>query len=443
MRVEQTSKKETSKGETDMYNRRYDKAFLMLRQEAAGYGMNQRTPWGSCVLEIKNGGGKIQITVQGLRSLQSGCYEVYAIGEEERVFCGNLVPERGKGGSAELKWSFHPDHVGDTSMAVEALHTIAVVAQIGGSREHVCAPLTAYFAEKKDWKRVYLHAEQIPKKRTETQNREGREAIDCRAERQEHTEEADIVDVGQERVLKVASTANEEVKPVEDKKTPACHGSFRGLIKRFQEELVEIEESGLLSSDEIARIEIAGMSGGGRLQTAEEAMREDVKNDGGYLAEDEMTQICGVVETAEENDSKVNIETKNTSKITQDGGAGDERREEAQPDAAEGFSNRFRYVFVNNEEVEPFEDDGTWKMISLEELVILEEIPLNWLKDFFFLLAMQKYHHLIFKETEKRFVLGVPAEYNVDDAGVLMDMGFDHFKPLQQGSPLGYWIYAP
>ena len=45
----------TSKGENAMYNRRYEKVFLMLRQETAGYALGKRPPWGSCVMEIKNG----------------------------------------------------------------------------------------------------------------------------------------------------------------------------------------------------------------------------------------------------------------------------------------------------------------------------------------------------------------------------------------------------
>ena len=40
-----------------MYNRRYDKVFLMLRQETAGYAVGKRPPWGSCIMELKNGTG--------------------------------------------------------------------------------------------------------------------------------------------------------------------------------------------------------------------------------------------------------------------------------------------------------------------------------------------------------------------------------------------------
>ena len=52
------------------------KVFLMLRQETAGYALGKRPPWGSCVMEIKNGQGRLQLTVQGLRR---GVYGVYVM----------------------------------------------------------------------------------------------------------------------------------------------------------------------------------------------------------------------------------------------------------------------------------------------------------------------------------------------------------------------------
>ncbi|MBQ8734086.1 MAG: hypothetical protein IJY76_06320 [Anaerotignum sp.] len=49
-----------------MYNRRYEKVFLMLRQEVAGYALGKRPPWGSCVMELKNGKGRLHLNIQGL-----------------------------------------------------------------------------------------------------------------------------------------------------------------------------------------------------------------------------------------------------------------------------------------------------------------------------------------------------------------------------------------
>ena len=68
-----------------MYNRRYDKVFLMLRQETAGYAVGKRPPWGSCIMELKNGTGRLMLYGAGLRPLR---YAVYLLaGKEGGIFC--------------------------------------------------------------------------------------------------------------------------------------------------------------------------------------------------------------------------------------------------------------------------------------------------------------------------------------------------------------------
>ena len=119
-----------------MYNRRYDKVFLMLRQETAGYAVGKRPPWGSCIMELKNGTGRLMLTVQGLRPLR---YAVYLLAGQESIFCGELHPEK-KEGHAELKWAFNPDAVGEGKRA-EDFHTVLILAEEGGRS----APLAAYF----------------------------------------------------------------------------------------------------------------------------------------------------------------------------------------------------------------------------------------------------------------------------------------------------------
>ena len=97
-----------------MYQRRYDKVYLMLRQETAGYGMGSRGPWGSCILEIKNGQGKLTVAVEGLRPLIHGQYQVYGLlakdGECRGISCGELTVN--KQGHGEMAWDFDPDALG-------------------------------------------------------------------------------------------------------------------------------------------------------------------------------------------------------------------------------------------------------------------------------------------------------------------------------------------
>ena len=52
----------------------------MLRQETAGYALGKRPPWGSCVMELKNGRGRLHLTAQGLKPYW---YEVYVMASGE------------------------------------------------------------------------------------------------------------------------------------------------------------------------------------------------------------------------------------------------------------------------------------------------------------------------------------------------------------------------
>ena len=117
----------------------------MLRQEVAGYAFGKRPPWGSCIMELKNGAGRLHLRVQGLRPLRHGAYAVYALAGEETLFCGMVCPDA-KEGRAECRWEFDPDAVGDGKRA-EDLHTVLLWAA-----ESTSAPLVAYFGERQDWK---------------------------------------------------------------------------------------------------------------------------------------------------------------------------------------------------------------------------------------------------------------------------------------------------
>lgn len=82
-----------------MYNRRYDKVFLMLRQETAGYAVGKRPPWGSCIMELKNGTGRLMLTVQGLRRFAMRCI----FWQGRRAFsAGSCTPKKGGACRAEM-----------------------------------------------------------------------------------------------------------------------------------------------------------------------------------------------------------------------------------------------------------------------------------------------------------------------------------------------------
>ena len=328
-----------------MYNRRYEKVFLMLRQETAGYAIGKRPPWGSCVMELKNGKGRLHLTAQGLKPF---CYDVYVLAGEESIFCGQLWPEK-KEGRCELKWDFDPDRFGEGKRA-EELHTVLIIA------EGMSAPLTAYFGEKRDWRNIF-----IPKKQPLQE-----ELVEAAKE-----EQAVPVEEKQEEQIVLAAEKQEEPQDTNGKIAEAqkesFHGSFQGLLAKFRQELEELEETGILTKEETEHIRSMG-----------EAV-------------------------------SVEAEEKNTGEIA-----------------------------LAAEELSPFGDGKVWKRISLEEMVLFSEVPLGWKKEFFFLLPYRKYHHLILREQEDGIWLGVPGQFQGEDAADAHAFGFHEFR--NTAGNWGYWL---
>lgn len=219
-----------------MYNRRYEKVFLMLRQETAGYAVSKRPPWGSCVMELKNGQGRLHLTVQGLKPFGRG-YGVYVLAGEETIFCGELHPEK-KEGRCELKWDFAPDAIGKGKRA-EDLHTVLVIA------EGTSAPLAAYFKEKRNWKQIFH-----PRKKGTVS-----EGIALQAAEAAVAERPMIAIVPEKTEEKQEEPVHQKVEKEEKQ---SYHGSFQGLLEKFRQELEELEETGILSPAEVANIRSQG-----------------------------------------------------------------------------------------------------------------------------------------------------------------------------------------
>ena len=200
----------------------------MLRQETAGYALGKRPPWGSCIMELKNGKGRLQLTMQGLKPLS---YEVYLLAGEESIFCGTVSPEK-REGRCELKWTFDPDAVGHGKRA-EDFHTVLIT-------EGNSAPLVAYFQEKQNWKAIF----QPRKKETPAQD-----TITLQAAEAAVLERP--VPAEKEEQQELSQTIAEEQKS-------SFHGSFQGLLAKFRQELEELEETGILTEEETETIRSSG-----------------------------------------------------------------------------------------------------------------------------------------------------------------------------------------
>lgn len=351
-----------------MYNRRYEKVFLMLRQETAGYALGKRQPWGSSVMELKNGKGRLHISVQGLQPRAQG-YAVYVMAGRESIYCGELYPD-GREGSGKLDWAFLPDALGSGKTA-EDLHTVLVLAVDGGSG--FSAPLTAYFKERVDWRRDF-----VPQK---TISQETAEPI--QEEIELHAAEAAALTPPEVHVTPKADT---NAKVAEEQKT-GYHGSFQGLLAKFRQELEHLEDTGIFTKEETDKFRQAGAASSA-LPPAE------------------------YTEAETEKPAEIEI-SKNSA---------------AKP----------KGLFAKNLELEPFGDGVLWKCLSLEELVLLSQVPLRWQREFFFLLPYRRYHHLILKEDAEGVWLGLPSAYAAADKETAAAFGFGEFRRVE--ADWGYWL---
>ena len=348
-----------------MYNRRYDKVFLMLRQETAGYAVGKRPPWGSCIMELKNGTGRLMLTVQGLRPLR---YAVYLLAGQESIFCGELHPEK-KEGHAELKWAFNPDAVGEGKCA-EDFHTVLILAEDGTGG--YSAPLAACFGEKTDWKAIF-------------QPQKG-------AERQKKAEPQEMPELQEKTALKTVETAALSEQKAEPLSAQGCHGSFQGLLAKFRRELEKLEETGVLSTEETAHIRAAG-------KTENPPVRE-----GGQCADTGAERVDKTTEIVDKVDT----------------------------------SGQQKDTLGQQKKLEPFRDGVLWDCLFLEELTLLAQIPLKWQKEFFFLLPYRRYHHLILRQAENGYWLGLPGEYSEAEEAEAQRFGFREFRRVD--GDWGYWM---
>lgn len=415
-----------------MYQRRYDKVYLMLRQETAGYGMGSRGPWGSCILEIKNGQGKLTVAVEGLRPLIHGQYQVYGLlakdGECKGISCGELAVN--KQGHGEMAWDFDPDALGG-GYTVEDLFGVTVATETGNS---LSAPLTAYVGEKRQWRALFSPLEEEPVLQAAEM------AVPERPVVEEKADKAKVIELLQkepepkeERKAEKSETIQQSA-PAKEQPDFSYHGNFRGLLKKFRQEMAELEEMGILTAEESARIlgkkSVEAAKNG---KDCREVPIEIIKKEEQAEPPKEQERVSWV-EADEPVPEEKQEETLHTE--TQKAEECEEEAEEMQEPKTEVEWD----FFAGNRRMTPFADGTPWICISLKELLYFGEIPSQRQRDFFFLLCYHRYGHLILHQREDGMEVGLPDSYDSSARRRAEGLGFTEFRPLPGQKDMGYWI---
>ncbi len=133
---------------------RYRRTFLIFDQEDVGFGAGQE-PSGYIKLEVRDGKGKLSLSVQNLKEDPAkAAYKLYIIKCDENqvipVRIGGLTVKRNK---AELEWEFNPENVGMSGISIDEFNIAAVIAEdLGKKSNGLVCPLAAYKGEKIQWR---------------------------------------------------------------------------------------------------------------------------------------------------------------------------------------------------------------------------------------------------------------------------------------------------
>ena len=219
------------------------------------------------------------------------------------------------------------------------------------------------------------------------------------AERQKKAEPQEMPKLQEKEALKAAETAalsEQKAEPPKAQEKPlsaqGCHGSFQGLLAKFRRELENLEETGVLSAEETAHIRAAG-------KTENPSVKE-----GGQCADTGAERVDKTTEIVDKADT----------------------------------SGQQKDTLGQQKKLEPFGDGVLWDCLFLEELTLLAQIPLKWQKEFFFLLPYRRYHHLILRQAENGYWLGLPGEYSEEEEAEAQRFGFREFRRVD--GDWGYWM---
>ncbi len=406
-----------------MYNRRYDKAFIMLKQELGGFSLGQQSAWGSCVMELKNKTGRFTFSVQGLKKLTDGRrYEAFLIGGKgtamKGISCGVIhVDQHGKG---ELKWEFDPEKIGRSCFCVEELHTAALLVKGGYG---LIVPLVGYFNEKVAWKKLFQ----------EEQDLRAAEAILSEEEEEQKKikeQKPQSYEAEPEQPKKPENIVEEQKKPnVVNLKVESSpfQKNFKNMLFQFKKELEKLEENGILTQLERQQIQ------GKEQISIEQPKTEKTEQPQEMITKIEIPQQKTAIEEVKAEPTKIEQTAVESTKMEQ---TEIEQISEQKKDIA--------YLLQHNDEIQPFER-GVWKSIALEELVVLPVDSIKMMKNLFYIFAYRKYKHFILQKTgEKEYILGVPAQYQPEMREEAEKLLFDSFQPCGKETMktgcYGYWL---
>lgn len=399
------------------YSRQYNRTFITLEEDRSDYSIDAKGATGRCVIEIRNGKGKVQVYVQGLKP--EVLYKAYIISGNPKQSYGlpiGLVPIDSTG-RGEIRYEFEPDNVAGSGFLIEQFNVVAVLVQKPGE---IIAPLVGFSGAPVIWKNNFSDYTKMNK------NIEEPQIIETVAEEPVETENApeDIAEeiyTEQEIVEDLEQNAEEVIVEKEDLEQHA-----EGV---FTEENVKQETVAEQKIEETV------------LEQAEEEPQEAASEDLGTEKTDYHETFRLMATRFREEMKELNY-YKNLTKEDADNAF--------RASSSESFDG-LEYMFLHNTEMQPFQGQLRrikWIGVYPEELAVLDGDIYKYIYSAFVNAAHKRYKHLILGRYEEvsgyKYVLGVPGVYGQSYKLQAQGQGFRQFKGCgideETREEYGYWL---
>lgn len=224
-----------------MYNRKYDKILIQLKQDTLGYSLNERPASGSCSLEIKNNMGTLRIYIKDLKKSKIFNYKLYGIcvkkSTSEGIPICDITPD--KTGFFEYRCDFSPDNFMQFNKKIEDINVFSVICENSTETSQILSPLCGYTDMKINWKSKFKPIEQ-------------NDIIDI-------NEYKEILENKENTISVAEKICCDNNKEYEDDILPELFSAktsetFSNLTKKFREEMNLLESFGIFTKEDINRI---------------------------------------------------------------------------------------------------------------------------------------------------------------------------------------------
>ncbi len=407
--------------------RRYDRFFIMFRQELSGYSIDGREPNGYCKIEVRDGKGRISTYIQGLKPLIDGTmYRVYLISAQNNKSLGIPIGwldinNRGRG---ECRWEFNPDNLEGTGLAIEDFNVGAIIIK-GDKINELIAPIVGYKDREVLWKKGFkdfsVHKNNVDEDKSEI-SKKIQSSTDTIKEEKIIKEQIKVKPNKEEKLDDTKNiTLNKEVTDENKPEIP--------IQSEIEQEKIDTIQIPKQTQDTIKESNTNDMSDVN--VDKEKVNPHKIFNDMVSKFYAEMAELEKYKILSSEDKKLLDLELDTKEKTVDD----------------------IEYMFQNNENIIPFERANKaikWIKVAPFELVTLDLPTWTYIKHQFINAAWKKYKYLILgrysnsQNTNYSYILGVPDTYDEKYSPIAQSLGFKKFicakgRIFQKGD-MGYWL---